>query len=125
MVPNIEPRPPARLAPPRTIAVITSSSKPRAAFGSAADSCEQRTAPASAAPTDERTNVIKSNRLERIPTTRAAFGFEPIAYKERPYVDFRREIAPIIAITVKISTGSGTPHGCDVPSHSKLRIITV
>ena len=84
-VPTIEPRPPLRLAPPSTIAVTTDSSMPMPKRPEPTPSCDVRMMPLSAQAAAERMKPKKMKRFESTPTSRAADGFEPIAYIERPY----------------------------------------
>lgn len=78
-VPWMVPRPPARLAPPRTIAVTTVSSSPVAALGDAADSWESRISPDRATPRPLAIKATTTIFFTRTPTRRAATGLDPAA----------------------------------------------
>src|SRR5581483_11661128 len=79
IVPTIEPRPPARLAPPRTTAVLAENSSPVAALPEPCPVCEATSRPVSPTASPERTKPAKITRRVRMPARRAAAGLAPIA----------------------------------------------
>ena len=90
IVPMIEPRPPARLAPPRIDRGHRRELEPdRRVARALARSARRRGGPVSPTARPESTKAKKITRRVRIPARRAAVGFAPIAYSERPYVVVR------------------------------------